>query len=95
MWIRTQNKESLVNVDNFSIVQDDYSYFYLINSDVGDNEYYELGEYKTKERALEVLDEIQKAIENLPADTTIHEAMMSAFDLMKCNFSKVFQMPEE
>ena len=95
MWVRSQNKELLVDVDNFNVIQDDYYYTYAINSGVEDNAYYELGEYKTKERALEVLDEIQKAIEDLPTDTTMYGAMMSVFDLMKCSFDKVFQMPKE
>lgn len=95
MWIRSQNKELLVDVDNFNVIQDDYYYTYMINSGVEDNAYYELGEYKTKERALEILDEIQKEIDGLSTDATIYEAMMSTFDLMKCSFKKVYQMPEK
>jgi len=54
LWVRSQNKETLVKVDNLNIDKDDYSIymqkqtFQVI-----------LGKYKTKERALQVLDEIQ------------------------------------
>lgn len=87
MWIRSQNKELLVDVDNFNVIQDDYYYTYAINSGVEDNAYYELGEYKTKERALEILDEIQGKIEKSLIETTVFET--------RYQYKEVFQMPKE
>lgn len=58
LWIRSQDKRTLVNTrridvdDNKIIIWDEGKYA----SDVF------MGEYKTKERALEVLDEIQKYV---------------------------------
>lgn len=60
LWIRSQNKELLTKVDMLD---------FATNSEleivcVKDGADYILGIYKTKERALEVLDEIQSAIEH-------------------------------
>ena len=59
MWVRTQDKMNLIEVQGFQI-------FYIKNKD---EEYWEiytigisLGKYKSKERALEVLDKIQERI---------------------------------
>lgn len=65
MWIRTQDKMNLIEVRGFQIC-------YIKNAD---EEYWEiytigtsLGKYKSKERALEVLDEIQTWIERYEAN---------------------------
>lgn len=61
LWIRSQDKRTLINTrridvdDNNIIVWDEGRYA---------SEIY-LGQYKTKERALEVLDEIQNILEPL------------------------------
>ncbi len=61
LWIRSQDKTKLVKVDNISYldVADDYEkeVHSLWNDCKG-----VLGIYKTKERALEVLDEIQNIL---------------------------------
>ena len=54
LWVRSQDKTNLVKVDRLTIddtnsIFCDYNDFYL-------------GTYKTKERALEVLDEIQNIL---------------------------------
>ena len=70
LWIRSQDKERLVK---------NYADIYIFNACQEDEEYLErciyayinedrqilLGEYKTKERALEVLDEIQDLMRTL------------------------------
>ena len=69
LWIRSQDKERLIKVSN---VQYTYRKGDLY-SDVRGNHYigtyYDnleiLGEYTTKERAIEVLDEIQTKINNI------------------------------
>lgn len=63
MWIRSQNRESLVQVDCLCIEKNEidkgkyiYSDFDIVQGCII------LGTYKTKERALEVLSDIQKYI---------------------------------
>ena len=60
MWIRSQNKETLVNADKLLI--DEKHNKYTINFDTFTDSWYVLGTYKSKERALEVLDEAQEKI---------------------------------
>ena len=57
LWIRSQDREKLVKCNDI-VVNDDCIIGYFDK----DTEYEDLGTYKTKERALEVLDEIQNAI---------------------------------
>lgn len=60
MWIRSQSKRLLINVDVISVhvsVHDDCD-DYLIRGGG-----YELGRYSSKEKALRVLDGIQNQIE--------------------------------
>ena len=63
MWIRSQNRESLVQVDCLCIEKNEidkgkyiYSDFDIVQGCII------LGTYKTKERALEVLSDIQRYI---------------------------------
>lgn len=64
MWVRSQNKEVLVNVNDvcfYKMKKDSYQFrCYGYGYD-----YYILGEYSTEEKALKVLDEIQKQAEYL------------------------------
>ena len=70
LWIRSQDKEDLLEVHNLGLA---YKGKYGFMDKIGDvdgycicefiNDYHvKLGTYATKERALEVLDEIQKLI---------------------------------
>lgn len=58
LWVRSQDKECLINVSNIQYIYKNYIH--------GLGTYYDnlkiLGTYKTKERALEVLDEIEERI---------------------------------
>ena len=58
LWVRSQNKRILQKVDNI-FLDANYENKRISTYD-GDN--IELGTYKTKERAIEVLDEIQNYI---------------------------------
>lgn len=59
LWIRSQDKEKLVKVNDIAIEMNMiYGYFDK------NTEYEHLGSYATKERALEVLDEIQYLLNN-------------------------------
>ena len=71
MWIRSQNKRCLVDIKG-CFVDDDYSWKeyefkkehkynivgWMCESSAGDNQQ-SLGMYKTKEKAMKVLDELQ------------------------------------
>ena len=67
LWVRSQDRESLVKVDNLYVSVGNYICYYVEKGKEIPNTYYrpsgELGRYKTKERALEVLDEIQDLLE--------------------------------
>lgn len=54
LWIRSQDREHLMKTTDVDISVDDKTII-LINN-------YEMAKYKTKERALEVLDEIQNIL---------------------------------
>ena len=58
LWIRSQDKEKLIKSENFKYGFGIYGHI-ILNGEII------LGEYKSKERALEVLDEIEKTIINI------------------------------
>ena len=59
LWVRSISKRILLKVDNILVVETENKHcLYTLSHD----EEIELGEYETKERALEVLDEIQKLL---------------------------------
>ena len=66
LWIRSQDRESLVKVDNLYISVGNYICYYVEKGKEVPNTYFrpsgELGRYATKERALEVLNEIQELL---------------------------------
>lgn len=67
LWIRTQNRENTVKIINGYGLKYNDKKTIIANyqpdfTDKYDGYYDVLGTYKTKERALEVLDEIQNAI---------------------------------
>ena len=59
MWIRSQDKELLKNVNSIEIIKYEGEKYTTI---LGDG--WNLGVYSTKEKALKVLNEIQDAIED-------------------------------
>lgn len=58
MWIRSQDKEDLKNVNNIEIIKFDGEKYTTIQGDGC-----RLGVYSTKEKALKVLDMIQNNLE--------------------------------
>lgn len=56
LWIRSQDKEHLTKTTDIDISCDDKTII-LINN-------YEMAKYKTKERTIEILDEIQDLLQN-------------------------------
>lgn len=61
LWIRSQDKRILQKIDNIYL---DANYGNKRICNYVDDYKTELGTYKTKERAIEVLDEIQDLLQN-------------------------------
>lgn len=59
LWIRSQDRESLIKADNLGLFGN--RIVFIPNRPTGGR--MTIGRYKTEERALEVLDEIQDFIE--------------------------------
>jgi hypothetical protein len=59
LWIRSQDRESLIKCNQIDIMWVDGYPCVFLNSNFPDNV---VGSYLTKERALEILDEIQKLL---------------------------------
>ena len=97
LWIRSQNKQSLLKPISISLDNDKtgiYGYY--------DADYYEvLGKYVTKERALEVLDEIEERIMlintiNIAKDTDSLIACKNVLTEEKIKgLNYPYQMPEK
>ena len=87
LWVRSQDKRILQKVDNIFL---DANYEdKRISTYDGDN--VELGTYKTKERALEILDEIQDELIG-------SDFMPMAKDeevVLTCGSAKIYKMPED
>ena len=81
MWIRSQNKTTLIEVKN---IQTDDGMILHYN---GDETYTMLGEYSTEEKALKVLDMIQNKILENSYFATLHGKILPK--------DKVFEMPQE
>ena len=84
LWIRNQDKSALVNVDEIRLSRGETC--------IGNNKSGTLGEYKSKERALEVLDEIQNLI--------IGDKVIEILNKTNGNMNNVYptmfyQMPEK
>ena len=63
MWIRSQNKQLLMNVDTSDgMLINEYPDECLISLE-HDKESYDLGRYSSKEKALKVLDAIEESLE--------------------------------
>jgi hypothetical protein len=64
LWIRSQDKTILMKIDNL-LIDDDRKTIYTNNYINGMGFTYTLGIYKSKERALQILDEIQHYLETV------------------------------
>lgn len=93
IWVRSQDKEFLMKVDNINLgldvdTNEPTRIFTFVDGTVTS---FTLGTYKSKERALEVLDEIQNKIEG-------KRVLIDAYGdikIKKKDNNKVYQMPEE
>lgn len=95
MWIRSQTKNALVNI-NFMRVIDDGN-FCLICGATTDGCDYELGIYSTEEKALKVMDMIQKQIAFCSESYEIVRPVLKSdnFEPYRKKREVVFNMPED
>ena len=93
LWIRSQNKKKLIKVDMIEIDKQIEGPAIIFSHE------YTLGEYDSKERALEVLDEIQKRLALPNYDVT--KNTYSQYDKLiesktyKESLIYVYEMPKE
>ena len=87
LWIRSQDKNCLIPInDIISVFQKSVFHKGII-----------LGQYKSEERALEVLDEIENFIytEVNIVNSLYEQADIEVKSKILCNMAKIFEMPEE
>ena len=87
LWIRSQDREHLMKTTDVDISVDDKTII-LINN-------YEMAKYKTKERALEVLDEIQIRIINLQLVGLEEKGQARKDARINDELKCIYEMPEE
>lgn len=83
LWLRSQNKENLIKTSGYLRISE-LNNSYIIQ----DEQWYDIGTYKTKERALEVLDEILKYKDKLEKAWFLGMTESSFV-------SSTYEMPEE
>lgn len=86
LWVRSHDKTNLYKIDNINM--DDYDYTLYSQLSWGQ---VELGQYKSKERALEILDEIHQRLIDLQTLNYTNDYRFSKGRNLDC----VFIMPEE
>lgn len=94
MWIRTQGKSCLIKCNIINVEIGEQSDDYLIRTLLDNGRTFILACYKSEERALEVLDEIQKKINDMNKNFLM--ACMSekgVYDVIAWD-DFVYQMPE-
>lgn len=95
LWIRSQDKTILIKVN--SILIDDEQNSIYTNEQIGSSQLtYTLGTYKSKERALEVLDDINDLLNtDINMNTDYQHADIIIKSCIASNMYKCYQMPEE
>ena len=94
MWLRSQSTDVLVNINEvcFYKMKKDSKFIYQFRCyGYGDN-YYILGEYSTKEKAMKVMDMIQNAITGTRFEFT---DIVRDCDLAGIEIHNVFNMPQD
>ena len=84
LWIRSQDRDYLIKVKSLVIEESKFNIYQIF----GDGRY--LGTYKTKERALEVLDEIQGKLNIRHCD-----GMGAEFIVLSEIVPIIYEMPKE
>ena len=88
LWIRSQDRTKLVKADNISYMDTAEDYERKVHSLWNDCKGI-LGIYKTKERALEVLDEISDEL------ISANYMPLEENEKITCGSARVYEMPEE
>lgn len=94
MWLKSQNRDVLVNVNDicFYEVNKDSEIIYQFRCYGYGDDYYYLGEYSTKEKAMKVMDMIQNAITGTRFEFT---DIVRDCDLAGIEIHNVFNMPKD
>ena len=95
MWIRTQGKSCLIKCNIINVEIGEQSDDYLIRTLLDNGRTFILACYKSEERALEVLDEIQKIVSpNFNFNGSNEEAdLFVKTQILNCMI-RFYQMPE-
>ena len=98
LWIRSQSKQKLAKVNELNVAY--YAGFVSIRGCINQESSFWLGSYKTEERALEVLDEINAILQLKLYSTlgTFEEVFKGYTEKQLKNILKqmaVYEMPEE
>lgn len=91
LWVRSQDRKRLIKVSYLELEKDDYGFYILGREDKFSGN--RLATYKTKERALEVLNEIQEHLEKMGKD----EILTDKIGIMNGikHYGIIYEMPEE
>ena len=91
LWIRSQDRRNLIKTERLYVSGKNDEYY------IGDSLIGHIGIYKTEERALEILDEIENFIytEVNIVNSLYEEADIEVKSKILCNMAKIFEMPEE
>lgn len=90
LWIRSQDRETLLKTEIVMIEEQNENEFWIYLGHENYDPYRVLGVYKTKERALNVLDDIQ--------DELISSSYFPGNpkeEFLVCGSARVYEMPEE
>ena len=96
LWIRSQDKEILIKCEKI-MIEKDRDIFVILNY-IDTKNWFRLGYYKSKERALEVLDEIQTILRGKYATSFDYKTALKGFKPEETEkmleLMAVYQMPK-
>ena len=102
LWIRSQDKEILAKANILSLAFNNKDETCEIINSFEDHQCWELGTYKSKERALEVLDEIQNILNLKDMYKYDRELVLKSWENMDAEQVKtarqqmsLYEMPKE
>ena len=91
LWIRSQDRENLLKVDRLDVndnkIQANFKAYY------SGCDYLIIGIYESNDRALEVLDEIQKYLEKMGTDEILTDKIGIISGIK--HYGIVYEMPKE
>ena len=86
LWIRSQDKKDLIKATSICMTKEDYDNIGIfVNGCL-------VGLYKSTQRALEVLDEIQQVINNNGVENEEYDKISGCYYIAKKN---TYEMPKE